>query len=95
MAERDPNTGHFRKGNSVASGHARPHAKKIATLRRAMLRAISTKDVRRVVKKLLELALEGDLDAIKILLDRVFGQPIAEDVEQRLADLEEMLESES
>ena len=40
---------------------------------------MTVKDIRGVIRKLVELAQAGDLDAMKLLLDRVTGKPTAAD----------------
>ncbi len=69
--ERDSN-GYFAKGNRGGPGN--PHAKKIAKLRRAMFATATAADVRRIVRKLIEQAVEGDVDAARLVLDRLCGK---------------------
>jgi ribosomal protein L17 len=52
------------------------------------MRAVSVSDFRVVVKKLVALAKAGDLQASRLLLDRLLGPPVAPDFEERLAALE-------
>ena len=46
----------------------------MARLRAAMLEAVTTEDMRAVTRKLVEMALEGDLKAIDLLLNRTLGK---------------------
>ena len=45
-------------------------------LRIALIRAVTVSDLRDVVSKLLEQAKSGDLVAMRLLFDRVLGQPL-------------------
>ena len=68
--------GKFAPGNPGGPGN--PHVRKVAKLRRAMLAAVSTDDIKAVVAKLVEKALDGDVVAIRELLDRCLGKaPVA------------------
>jgi hypothetical protein len=69
--ERDSN-GYFAKGNRGGPGN--PHVKKIATLRRALFAAATAADVRRIVRKMIGQAAEGDVDAARLVLDRLCGK---------------------
>ena len=63
--------GRFAKGN--AGGPGNPHARKVAQLRSTLLRAISSGDLRAVVKKLLDQAKAGDVQAAKLVIERCLG----------------------
>jgi hypothetical protein len=78
--------GRFLPGNREGKGN--PHAKKVHQLRAAMLAAITVSDMRKVVRKLIDMAAAGDLDAAEMLFDRVLGRVPAPDVEEQLARLE-------
>ena len=69
--------GRFAAGNSLGRGN--PHAAQVARLRSAMLSAVTEDDVKAVVGKLVLLAKDGDVSAIKLLLDRVLGKVVAVD----------------
>lgn len=71
--------GQFTKGNPGGPGN--PFSAKVNGHRAAMLEAISEDDVQRVVRKLVELAADGDVAAAKVLLDRLFGKEIVARVE--------------
>lgn len=71
--------GRFGPGNKFGRGN--PLNRKVAKLRSALLRRVSTDDIREVVDKLLELAKGGDLAAIRELLDRTLGKPVAMDMQ--------------
>ena len=62
--------GKFGLGNRAAVGHS-SHGKR---LRAAVLGAIGTDDVDGIVKKLIELATDGDIKAAKLILDFI-GRP--------------------
>ena len=64
--------GKFKKGNPGGPGN--PNMKLFSQYRKALETAITKKDFKAVVKKLLDLAKAGDVQAIKILLDRTLGK---------------------
>ena len=64
--------GKFAAGNPGGPGN--PHGGQVARLRAVMLEAVSEDDMRAVVLKLVELAKEGDLKAIDLLLNRTLGK---------------------
>src|SRR5262249_36117624 len=65
--------GHFAKGNKGGPGN--PFARQVAARPQALLAAGSDDDVAAVGKKLLALALAGDVPAAKVLLAHVLGKP--------------------
>jgi len=65
-----------------------PNAAKVAKLRSAALGAVSQKDMRRIVRKLVELALAGDVAAARELLSRTLGPPVEVDLLARIEALE-------
>lgn len=65
--------GKFAIGNPGGPGN--PHVRKVAKLRRAMFRAVTPDDIAKAIAKLVEMALEGDVPAIRELLDRTIGRP--------------------
>ena len=67
--------GRFASGNTLGRGN--PHAAQVARLRSAMLSAVTEDDVKAVVGKLVALAKDGDVPAIKLLFDRVLGKVVA------------------
>ena len=81
--------GRFAKGN--AGGPGNPHAAQVARLRAALLNAITEDDIRALVERLLELARDGELRAIKEVLDRTLGRPVEADLLERLEQLEALL----
>lgn len=70
---RDSN-GRFASGNGFARGN--PHASAVAQMRSAFLRAATPERMERLANKLMQMAEGGDLDAARLLLDRVFGRPV-------------------
>ena len=82
--------GRFAPGNRGGPGN--PNAKKVAAIRGALLRAVTVSDTRAIVKALIERAKQGDVPAAREVLNRTLGQPLPADIEQRLADLEEIAE---
>ena len=67
--------GRFAAGNTLGRGN--PHAAQVSRLRSAMLSAVTEDDVKAVVGKLVALAKDGDVPAIKLLFDRVLGKVVA------------------
>ncbi len=54
-----------------------------------MLQAVSPADLRGVVRRLVGAARNGEVSAAKLLFDRLLGPPLALDIEERIAALEE------
>lgn len=81
--------GRFAPGNKLARGN--PHAKRVARLRSALLKAVSPADLREVVTALLTSAKGGDVPAAKELLQRLLGPPESIDLMARLDELEATL----
>jgi len=84
--------GRFARGNPGGPGN--PHARRVAQLRAALLKAVKPADVQEVARRLVSAAKAGDVPAAKLLLDRLFGPPVAVDVEERLEKLENALRKE-
>ncbi len=66
--------GKFTRGNTLGTGN--PRAKHHAELRKAFRDCGTEDDVRAFYAKLRELALDGDVTALKLLLDHLIGRPI-------------------
>ncbi len=81
--------GRFAPGNPGGPGN--PHAKQTGKLRSAMLKAVTEKDMRDVVMKLVELAKSGNVPAAREVLDRCLGRPVEADLIERLDQVEELL----
>ncbi len=86
--ERD-RSGRFAPGNKVGRGN--PMAARVAKLRCAMLEAVSDDDMTAIIRKLVELAREGDVQAAKEVLMRTLGKPQEIDLVERLEALEGLL----
>lgn len=67
----------FEKGNPGGPGN--PYIKRVAALRKTLLDAVTPEEMERVVRALLNKAQEGDVPAIKELLDRTVGKAVAKD----------------
>ena len=78
--------GRFEQGNKYGMGN--PFAKKTAQLRAALLSAITPDDMTVVIKILISKARDGDLVAVKELLDRAVGKPTESDLFERFESLE-------
>jgi len=82
--------GTFAKGN--AGGPGNPHAKRVARLRSALMRAITPGDIKAIVSKLIDMARAGDVAAAREVLQRVFGPPVPADLQDRIQKIESLLE---
>ncbi len=72
------NSGRDEKGRFLAGnkgGPGNPFARKVASLRQALLASISEQDIQDVAGRLLALAKEGDVQAAKLLLTYTLGKP--------------------
>jgi hypothetical protein len=65
--------GRFGKGNPGGPGN--PHSKRIAQLRKLLLEQLGDDDLQVIAGKLIELAKEGELAAIKLLFQYTLGKP--------------------
>ena len=68
-------TDHFTTGNPGGPGN--PFAPRVALMRRTMLEAVSDKDVREIVRALVDRAQQGEHDSVQILFNRLFVKPAA------------------
>ena len=64
--------GQFAKGNEGGPGN--PYAKRVAALRSALLESVTEADIRAVARALVKRAKEGDVPAVRELLDRLLGK---------------------
>src|SRR5687768_8702794 len=85
---RDAN-GRFAPGNRGGPGN--PFAKKVSRLRSALLETVTEEDMKAVAEKLVAMARDGDLPAIRELLERTLGRPVESDFLERLDALETLL----
>ncbi|HZL35894.1 MAG TPA: hypothetical protein VFC78_11330 [Tepidisphaeraceae bacterium] len=83
--------GRFAVGNKAGKGN--PNNRRAQLIRNAIIKAVKPADMALAAKALLEQAKGGDRQAFAELADRICGKPIPMDLEQRIADLEEALES--
>lgn len=86
--------GRFAANNKAAAGRKHPHAARVASLRKSMLQAVKLSDIKAIMHKLIEMAKQGDIPAAREVLTRTLGDPVPADLEQRLSDLECVLDSE-
>ena len=89
MIEKRGRNGRFLPGHGGGPGN--PHAQKVHRLRSALLNAVTPEDVKEIIYKLVSMAKQGDIAAIKELLDRSLGKPVAA-VEVTGADGEPLLQ---
>ena len=67
--------GRFAKGNQIAVGNSGPLNRKAQELKDAALAAVSAKDIKFIIKKLVSQARAGDIKAAKEVFDRCLGKP--------------------
>ena len=72
-------------------GPGNPFAKHDGQLRSALMNAVTESDMRAVATRLVSLAREGDVAAIKVLFDRTLGRPQEADFIERIERVEELL----
>jgi hypothetical protein len=85
---RGPN-GRFLPGNKLAKGN--PLARRVQVLRSAALGAVTPRDLAGVIRKLVRLALDGDVAAAREVLQRCLGPADAIDLAERIDKLESVL----
>jgi hypothetical protein len=78
--------GRFVTGN--CGGPGAPLSGKIAKLRAALVSAVEPADFIAIGKVLIRQARGGNLDAARVLFDRVLGKPLEADLLERLEHLE-------
>jgi len=64
--------GRFLLGNPGGPGN--PYMKRVASYQEALQEAVTTEEFKKVVKRLVALAIEGDVAASKVVLDRCLGK---------------------
>jgi hypothetical protein len=79
--------GRFTNGNKAGSGN--PYARRVAMLRRAMLRVVQPNDLQAIIVKMILLAGEGDVAAARLVLQYTLGKP-TESVDPDTLDLQEV-----
>ena len=89
MVERDAR-GRFQAGNRAGKGN--PYIQRVAALRKALYECVTPEDMRALIDVLKKKALDGDVKAITLLLDRLLGPSVALDVWERLEKLEKLAE---
>lgn len=65
--------GRFAQGNLGGPGN--PYARRTAALRSALLDAVTEADIRAIAKALVKRARDGEVPAVRELLDRLLGRP--------------------
>jgi hypothetical protein len=70
---RDGGTGQFQRGNTFGRGN--PFMRSLAANRSAVLRVVGPEQVEQLTRGLLGRALDGDLDAARVLLSYSVGRP--------------------
>ena len=70
--------GYFAKGNKIAVGNKGNVNEKARDLKKALVKAVSEKDITAIGKKLIQKAKAGDVAATKELFDRLWGKALQE-----------------
>jgi hypothetical protein len=70
---RDKKTGKFVRGNKFSRGN--PFTSRQLKLRRALGETVLEDDVRKVAYKLIRMAIGGNIDAARLLLEHTLGKP--------------------
>lgn len=84
--------GKFVKGHK-SPGPGNPLGSKVLELRRALVAAVSPKDIEKIAKQLVSSAIGGDVAASKLLFSYIFGAPISIDVMEKIDELEATLKT--
>ena len=77
--------GKFAKGNKAAVGRRAQCANKAKQIRAAFFDAVDDEDMRVIMRKLIDLARDGDVKAIQDILGRAFGHASREEDIEREA----------
>lgn len=72
-------------------GPGNPYANRVAKLREAGWKSVKPSEIKHVFRKLLLLALQGDVSAARLLLDRLLGPCVEADLIERIDKLEAVL----
>jgi hypothetical protein len=86
--ERTPG-GRFAPGNKAAVGN--PHARRVARLRSALLKAVTPADMKAIVARLVQDARAGNVQAAREVIERSLGKPVETDLLERIERLEQLL----
>ncbi len=74
QSDRD-NSGKFVGGNKASVGNKKGTDRKSKELKKALLDAVTEKDIKEIAKAILKKAKKGDTPSIKELFDRLWGRP--------------------
>ena len=81
--------GTFAAGNPGGPGN--PHAARVAQLRKALFDTVTEQDMQDVIRALVDAAKGGDIQAARILFDRILGKPLEADILERIEQLEQTI----
>jgi hypothetical protein len=85
---RDGKSGKFLAGNTFSRGN--PHWRRRCELMKAIHKAIGEREIKRLFRGLLDMALDCDLEAAKLLLGYAVGPPPAEPIDPDDEDADEV-----
>jgi hypothetical protein len=80
--------GRFGPGNKFGCGN--PFNRQLARIRTALVNAVTAGDVKRLVKQLLTMGKQGNLDAVRLFLSYTVGPPLAQPVDPDRVDQHEL-----
>ena len=80
FSDRD-NQGRFTKGNKAGKG--RPIGSRVDMLRRSLIESVTAEDIRMIIQSVIGQAKNGDLNAAKLVLTQVLGNPANMDIIER------------
>ncbi len=81
--------GRFTVGNPGGPGN--PHIKRVSHLRAMLMAAVTDEDLQAIARMLIDKAKDGDMPAIRELLDRTIGKPAQTDLLERIEALEAII----
>jgi hypothetical protein len=80
--------GRFGPGNKF--GHGNPFNRQLAKIRTALVNALNAGEMKRLVRLLLTMGEQGNLDALRLLLSYTVGPPLRQSVDPDRCDLHEL-----
>jgi hypothetical protein len=88
---KDQRDGHGRFLPGCKGGPGNPNLRKLAVWKEALVRAISAKDIREIVRALLKEAKNGSIPAAVEILNRTIGKAAPDDLAAEITELGNMI----
>ena len=82
--------GKFGQGNKFGGGN--PNHKKACQLRSSLFKAVTQTDLRKIIKSMVKAAADGDVQAARLVFERMLGPAVAIDLDEQWIDPNELLE---